>query len=146
MFKNFKVLQPAEGARWLPLLQKNGYSGAALMPAALKIERMDPQLQQELLRWDKIGDFPDREVEGFTVSGLVENAGLHPIGAFLMMDWLLREPNEAKYALAQPLTRLEIDKTVLTRIAESEEADTPGNGEENFEFEKEQPDEVLYHS
>lgn len=137
MFKNpfFKISQPTEGERWLPLLQRNGYSGVALASVAPKIERMEPQLQQELLRWEEIGDFPDREIEGFTVAGLVENVGLHPIGAFLMMDWLLREPNEAKYALAQPLTKLEIDETALARIEESENVDVPENEEENFEQE-----------
>lgn len=137
MLKNpfFKIPQPTEGERWLPLLRRNGYSGAALASAAPKIERMEPQLQQDLLRWEKIGDFPDREIEGFTVAGLVENAGLHPIGAFMMMDWLLREPDEAKYALAQPFTALEIDETGQTRIEESEDADTPEDETEKSEQE-----------
>ena len=137
MLKNpfFKIPQPTEGERWLPLLRRNGYSGADLASAAPKIERMEPQLQQDLLRWEKIGDFPDREIEGFTVAGLVENVGLHPIGAFLMMDWLLREPDEAKYALAQSLTTLEIDETGQTRIEESEDMDTPENETEKSEQE-----------
>ena len=92
MFKNpfFRIPKPTEGEQWLPLLKRNGYSDAAAASAAPKIEKMDPQLQNDLLRWDKIGAFPDREIEGFTVSGLVEHAEMHPIDAFLMMDWLLR--------------------------------------------------------
>ena len=135
MFKNpfFRIPRPVEGDQWLPLLKRNGYSDAAAASAAPKINKMDPQLQNDLLRWDKIGDYPDREIEGFTVSGLVENVGMHPIGAFLMMDWLLREPDEAKYALAQPLTKLEISQAALKSIAESEDTDTPESTEENLE-------------
>lgn len=137
MFKNpfFRIPRPVEGDQWLPLLKRNGYSDAAAASAAPKIEKMDPQLQNDLLRWDKIGDYPDREIEGFTVAGLVENAGMHPIGAFLMMDWLLREPDEAKYALAQPLTKLEISQAALARIAESEDADLPTDSDDNSEQE-----------
>lgn len=137
MFKNpfFRTPWPVEGERWLPMLKRNGYSDAAAASAAPKIEKMDPQLQNDLLRWDKIGDLPDREIEGFTVAGLVENLGMHPIGAFLMMDWLLREPDEAKYALAQPVTKLEISQAVLKRIAESEDVDVPEDTEYNLEQE-----------
>ena len=137
MFKNpfFRIPRPTEGEQWLPLLKRNGYTDAEAASAAPKIERMDAQLRNDLLRWDKIGDYPDREVEGFTVAGLVENTGMHPVGAFLMLDWLLREPDEAKYALAQPLTKLEISQTTLTRIAESEDTDIPKCSEENLEQE-----------
>ena len=52
-----------------------------------------------------------------------------------MMDWLLREPDEAKYALAQPLTKLEISQAALARIAESEDADLPTDSDDNSEQE-----------
>lgn len=137
MFKNpfFRTPRPAEGEQWLPLLKRNGYSDAAAASAAPKIEKMDPQLQNDLLRWDKIGDFPNREIEGFTVAGLVENVGMHPIGAFLVLDWLLREPDEAKCVLAQPLTKLEISQAALTQIAESEDTDVPTCSEDRLEQE-----------
>lgn len=146
MFKNpiFRIPRPLEGEQWLPLLKRNGYSDAAASSAAPKIEKMDAQLKNDLLRWDKIGDFPDKEIDGFTVAGLVENVGMHPIGAFLMMDWLLREPDAARCALAQPIAELEINQTALTRIAESEDADVPEATEDNLE--QEQTNEILYHS
>ena len=145
MFKKhlFRIKKSKEGEKWLPLLEKNGYPDAAAASAAPKLERMDPELQKALLRWDKIGAFPDREIEGFTVAGLVDNVGLHPIGAFLMMDWLLREPDEAKYALAQPITTLELNETALEKISESEEMDLQKN-EESEEMELlEEPETIL---
>lgn len=127
MFKNpfIKKAEPAEGEQWIPFLRRNGYSDAAVASAAPKLEHMDPDLKKSLLRWDKIGDLPDREIEGFTVAGLIEYADLHPIGAFLMMDWLLREPEEAKYALAQPVSGLEITTELLSKLEESEAKDHP---------------------
>lgn len=137
MIKNpfVKKVIPVEGQQWIPLLKKNGYTDATITTAASKIEKMDPQLQEALVRWDRIGALPDRVIEGFTVAGLMENAGMHPIGAFLMMDWLLREPDEAKYALAQPVDKLEISQEIVNKIEESEVSDYPEEAELSLEKE-----------
>jgi len=126
----FMKAKPERGEQWLELLERNGYSEAAAASAAPKIEKMDPTLRQELLRWDRYGILPDREIEGFTVEGLTKNAGMHTIGAFLVLDWLLREPEEAKLALAQPVTRLEVSQEALEKTIESEAADKPDAAEE----------------
>lgn len=43
--------------------------------------------------------YPADIIEGVTVQMLVEEAGLKPMNAFIAMDWLMKDPEAAKFAL-----------------------------------------------
>ena len=110
---------------WKKFLLKNGYSRAGAESAAPKLEKMDPRLMEALLRWDRVGELPDFPVQGFTAQELMEHLGLHPIAAILMLDWLLREPEAAKSAIANSGDRLMISPELCRKLARTEEEDQP---------------------
>lgn len=68
-----------------------------------KIEKLDPEIYQEFENW-----FQDRKesnllVEGYSVKLLIDKYKMNEVGAFLTLDWLKREPEEAKKALLRGL-------------------------------------------
>ena len=116
-----------EAKDWYGLLKKNGYVETVAKNAAPKLEGMDPDLKEALVRWDEIGELPSVEVEGFTVQGLTEYKGLHVIAAFLMLNWLRRAPEEAKEFLAQPIDTVDVTDELRASIEYYDETDCPEN-------------------
>lgn len=128
MQKYLQIFKQAETDRgrispWIDFLKKNGYPDVSAVSAAAKLDVLSADLQDALLRWDKSGELPDLEAEGFTLRDLVDYNGLTEIAAFLMLDWLRREPETAKLALAEPMDRLEIGENERKQLAECEAAD-----------------------
>jgi len=60
-----------------------------------KIKAMDPELLAVFSLWCDNGKTPDIEVEGFTFESLVNDYDMNPVGAFLTLDWLRKEPEKA---------------------------------------------------
>ena len=77
-----------------------GYTHPEAEQAAMKIERMAPWLLEQLDQWFRTGSLPEEEYEGFTVAELVDERGFTVPAAFLYLDWLMKEPEAAKLALA----------------------------------------------
>lgn len=77
-----------------------GYTRPEAEQAAAKMERMEPRLLKQLDWWFRTGDLPEDVYEGFTVLELIEERGFAAPAAFLYLDWVLREPEAAKAALA----------------------------------------------
>lgn len=109
---------------WTDFLRKNEYPEAAISSAALKLDNMASDLQELLLHWDRTGDIPEAEEEGFTVKELMEYKGLNEIAAVLMLDWLRRKPEEAKLALAEPITKVCIGREEIQKLEQCDEIDT----------------------
>lgn len=132
---------------WADFLRKNEYPETAVYSAALKLNNMSPDLQEILWHWDQTGDMPDVEAEGFTVQELMEYKGLNEIAAVLMLDWIRREPEDAKLALAEPITRFSIGEAEIRKLKQSNEIDTDGESGESVDEQLEQKeykkDEVL---
>lgn len=57
-------------------------------------------LQAEFLQWWHTGKLPEVVVEGYTVASLMTEYQMQPIAAILTLDWLIREPEDAKASLA----------------------------------------------
>lgn len=128
MQKYLQLFKQAETGRgqaspWIDFLKRNEYPDASAVSAAAKLDALPTDLQEALLRWDKSGELPDLEAEGFTLRELMDYKGLTEIAAILMLDWLRREPEAAKLALAEPADRLEIGAKERKRLAECEAAD-----------------------
>lgn len=112
-----------ERRSWEKLLLQKGYSKTGAQTASAKIASMDNELKQEFINWTKTGVLPTLTVEGFDLVGLIEATGMTEIAAFLMFDWLLRAPEEAKQALASPLVKLGVTEDALAEIARAETLD-----------------------
>lgn len=64
-----------------------------------KIENLTPELRMGLEKFIETGDLPETEVEGWTVKKLKEERGMNEVASILTLDWLGREPKEAKETL-----------------------------------------------
>ena len=83
------------------LVSEFGYSPASADTTARDLIGCSPDVWEAFSRWWQTGDFGPLEVEGFSAAQLVRDHGLLAPGAFLMLDWLLKNPNAAKAALTR---------------------------------------------
>ena len=60
-----------------------------------KIENLSPVLQEAFDCWVKCNIEPSFSIKGYSYSSLIETYNMKPIGAFLTLDWLIKEPEEA---------------------------------------------------
>jgi hypothetical protein len=77
-----------------------GYSAAESRSAAAKLIRLQPSTHEAFLNWWQSGVMDSSfSVDGISIAGLMESRGINPVAALLIVDWLLRDPVEAKKAL-----------------------------------------------
>jgi len=115
---------------------KHDYTSEQLKYLFGKLRTMDPQLRRDFLKWIFTGNYPETEIENVTVPLLVEKAGFKPINAFLIMDWLKKEPQTAKYMLTRrtapraidPLAQEEAEEYLKNHPAEQLEPDPDTSG------------------
>lgn len=104
-------------------MKNNGYPEKLIDNTNLKLENLPDDLKEALKKWDATGLLPDIEAQGFSIKELVEDIGLNEIAAFLMIDWLEREPEKAKLALCEPVTKICIDEDCIEEMVNAEEDD-----------------------
>lgn len=81
------------------LMAHHDYNVREAASAAAKLSALQPALQEPFEHWWKTGKLPELNVEGFTAQELIEERGMTPPAAILVLDWLLREPTVARLAL-----------------------------------------------
>lgn len=87
-------------------LREEGYTPAEAMHLYREMKKLSPKVRSWVIDWFNEGVYPADVVEGITVQMMVESGNLKPINAFICMDWLIKDPADAKYALThvvQPL-------------------------------------------
>lgn len=82
-------------------LLKEGYPDFMLENTIEKIVGLTPRISQAFEKWLDNGTEPQIEVEGFSYALLKQMYGMKPIGVFITLDWLIREPEKAKKSLAR---------------------------------------------
>lgn len=92
---------PSHDAVARRLTAEYGYSPGHAAQVAIKLERLQPAVREAFLTWWRTGDIPPLTVEGYTVQRLVEEYKFVLPGAFLALDWLVREPVRALRALEE---------------------------------------------
>jgi hypothetical protein len=83
------------------LVEKYDYPAFMAEKTIDKVEKLDPLIYQEFERWLDSGEEPRTEIEGYSVKKLINKYKMNEVGAFLTLDWLKREPDEAKKALSR---------------------------------------------
>ncbi len=83
----------------LQLLSEEQYPAYMIESTLNKIESMCPKVKIIFDDWISSGEVPSITVEGYSISQLSADYGMKTIGAFLTLDWLVREPEKAKQAL-----------------------------------------------
>ena len=64
-----------------------------------KMENLEPEIKNAFEQWQLNGIIPTITLEGYTYQTLVNQFGMKPVGAFITLDWLKREPEKAAKAL-----------------------------------------------
>lgn len=98
------------------LMENEGYTADELKHLFHVICCMDRKVRRWVLGWLRGEGYPRDRIEGVTVMELVENQGLKPLNAFIVMDWLIKDPDAAKYSLTRPTLELLIDEATKTEI------------------------------
>ena len=84
------------------LVSEFGYTEKNAERVARNLLACTPVIQEAFEKWWRgEGLDPHLEVKGYTLKRLIEEYRLRPIAAFLDMDWLIREPEEAVQALSE---------------------------------------------
>lgn len=81
------------------ILKEEGYPDFMLDKTADKIEAFSPDIATKFSEFCIQGTIPEIEVEGYNYKKLIEDFGMKPVGALITLDWLIREPENAKEAL-----------------------------------------------
>lgn len=83
------------------LLIDEGYPSHMMVQTINKLVNLSEPIKTSFENWYLSGELPVFELSGYTYQQLVSDFKMKPVGAFLTLDWLLREPYEAKIALSQ---------------------------------------------
>lgn len=83
------------------ILKEEGYPDFMLEKTTDKIEAFSSVVQKAFEEWFNNKQQSNIIVEGFAFTDLLTQWGMKPIGAFITLDWLLREPESAKNALTK---------------------------------------------
>lgn len=95
---------------FVSILSEMDYSPADILHLYYEIKKMDPKIRNWFICWVEDGEYPSDRIEGVTVQQLVEEGGMKPINAFIMIDWLNSDPEAAKYAITHLKMPLSIEK------------------------------------
>jgi hypothetical protein len=96
------LMQALDSKSLVPRLVRDfGYPERGAKLVASDLAAAGEPVLSAFVQWWETGTLPLVEVEGYTVSRLVEEQGLHPVAAFLALDWLRRDPQEALRVLAK---------------------------------------------
>ena len=78
------------------LIDEFGYSEYGAQIVAKKLLPSVPEVKSAFFSWWQTGMIDNElEVEGYSVIRLLSEHDMTPIGAFLTLDWLFRDPSAA---------------------------------------------------
>lgn len=81
------------------ILIEENYPSHIIEKTIEKLKNLTPQVNEAFHLWITNHIEPQIIIEGYSYKTLVENYGMKPIGAFLTLDWLIREPQKALTSL-----------------------------------------------
>lgn len=84
------------------ILIDRGYNERNATLVAQELTRLATPLQPLITKWlENEHVREDYEAEGFSISALMQKRGMTYPAALLTIDWLLKEPKEAKLSLSR---------------------------------------------
>lgn len=90
MIEKNKILELLKDENYPEFMYENTYQ---------KISRFHDTVAASFASWIEHGKNPDITVEGYSYDFLTKRMNMQPVGAFITLDWLIREPERAKNAL-----------------------------------------------
>ena len=98
------------------LKESYSYTEFEAKRAIASIRKMDRELKGVFMDWYNHGVSPSIVIEGLSYEEVLKNITDNPIGAFLYLDFLKKNPMEAKKAIVRGADHLVISKESLDRI------------------------------
>jgi HD-like signal output (HDOD) protein len=83
------------------LVNEFGFSAQSAELTAGDLLSCSQVVLDAFVRWWRTGELGNLEVEGISAAKLTSEHGLTPVGAFLMLNWLLADPARAKAVLSR---------------------------------------------
>ena len=83
----------------IKLLKEENYPTHMVDVTIEKLNKLQPIVLDNFEAWLNEGIIPDIEIEGYSYRVLVNDYGMKPVGAFLTLDWLCRDPQKASLSL-----------------------------------------------
>lgn len=83
------------------LLENKGYHGPEAEMMCRELSQIDTRFNVAVEAWLNSGAETEYEISGVKLSDLMERFNMTYAAAILTMDWVLREPEEAKEAIRQ---------------------------------------------
>ncbi len=81
------------------LLRQYKYPDFMIAGVIAKLNNMEPEILTLFEKWLQTKEVPNDEINGFTFVELINKYGFTPINAFLTLNWLLVDPENASAAL-----------------------------------------------
>ncbi len=88
-----------ERSQIIEILKEEAYPEYMIEQTTNKLENLEPEIKMAFEQWHIDGTIPTITLEGYTYQDLVKLYGMKPVGAFITLDWLKREPEKAAKAL-----------------------------------------------
>ncbi len=83
----------------IAILKEQEYPEFMIESTTVKIEAFAPKVASVFSIWIENRLAPQIEIEGYSYNSLIEKFKMKPVGAFITLDWLIREPEVAISAL-----------------------------------------------
>jgi putative SOS response-associated peptidase YedK len=64
-----------------------------------KAKKLQPEIAASFEKWLESGTIDTIEIEGYTLEKLMHERKMNIVSAYLLLDWLKREPEAAKNAM-----------------------------------------------
>lgn len=81
------------------ILREYGYPEWMFDNLVSKLQKLSPKIRKHFDEWIIDRTDPNIDVEGYSFSSLIKDYKMTPVNAFITLNWLLLDPNEAKIAL-----------------------------------------------
>lgn len=92
-----------------------GYSLRELAHLFRVVCEMDSRVRRWTLRWLLGMGLPKERIEGVCVPDLIDE-GYRPMNAFIIMDWLIKDPQAAKYSLVRHAREFQMDAQTASEL------------------------------
>lgn len=83
----------------IKILNEEGYPEFMHENTYQKVVRFHEPVKTAFILWVEDKKLPELSVEGYTFDFLTSKMEMQPVGAFITLDWLIRDPEKAKNAL-----------------------------------------------
>ena len=77
------------------------YSESKAISSINVLRKADPQILAAFISWFYTGEYPEKPLYGIDVRALSQYRNLDPVVTFITVDWVAREPKEARRALSR---------------------------------------------